>query len=152
MRHLKRVASWRQGHDQPLDEEAVRKMELYFKEASYGEEGSRSRRNSVDSLDGCDDVYEVKDVDDIFSFDHEEEPLFDAGLSYNPYVIPNAQRGGGQPLLYGLRAVIHHHGTGYGGHYVCYRRIRTKEGDKWYMMNDSIVMEVTWKEVNTSDM
>ena len=35
MRHLKRVASWRQGHDQPLDEEAVRKMELYFKEASY---------------------------------------------------------------------------------------------------------------------
>ena len=67
-------------------------------------------------------------------------------------MIPNAQRGGGQPLLYGLRAVIHHHGTGYGGHYVCYRRIRTKEGDKWYMMNDSIVMEVTWKEVNTSDM
>ena len=98
------------------------------------------------------EVYEVKDVEDISFVDDDEEPLFDTGLSYNPYVNPNAQRGGGKPLLYELRAVIQHSGTGFGGHYVCYRRIKTKTNDKWYMMNDSIVREVQWSDVNTKNM
>ena len=151
-RHLKRVASWKQAHKEPLHEETVKKMEAYFRDDAYACSRNRSRRNSVDSLDGCEDVYEVTNVDDITFADEDEHPLFDAGLSYNPYVIPNAQRGGGKPLLYELRAVIQHSGTGFGGHYTCYRRIKTSTSDKWYMMNDSIVREVQWSDVNTKNM
>lgn len=151
-RHLKRVDSWKQGHKKPLDEEALREMEAYFRDNSRVNSRSHSRRNSIDSLDGCEEVYEVKDVEDISFVDDDEAPLFDTGLSYNPYVNPNAQRGGGKPLLYELRAVIQHSGTGFGGHYVCYRRIKTKTSDKWYMMNDSIVREVQWSDVNTKNM
>ena len=151
-RHLKRVDSWKQGHKKPLDEEALREMEAYFRDNSRVNSRSHSRRNSIDSLDGCEEVYEVKDVEDISFVEDDEAPLFDTGLSYNPYVNPNAQRGGGKPLLYALRAVIQHSGTGFGGHYVCYRRIKTKTNDKWYMMNDSIVREVQWSDVNTKNM
>ena len=77
--------------------------------------------------------------------------VFQDNLSYHPYVNDNPFRGGGVPLIYSITAVIHHLGSGLGGHYVCYRRIRREKEDKWYLMNDQIVKEVNWSDVNTNN-
>lgn len=111
-------------------------------------------------MDSCrssyDDVYEIKD-ESALSFSDEEmdqpiqESVFQDNLSYHPYVNDNQFRGGGVPLIYSLTAVIHHLGSGLGGHYVCYRRIRRENEDKWFLMNDQIVREVSWSDVNTNN-
>ena len=148
-RHLKRVASWKAECRKPVDADQIALLEQYFKPTDSDHE-QRSRQNSVDST--YSDVYEIKDENDLSLSDEEGTFCTTDDLSFNPYVRKNALRGGGEPLLYELVAVIHHLGTGLGGHYICYRRIRDTAGDHWYMMNDRMIKEVTWDEVDTKDM
>ena len=148
-RHLKRVASWKAECRKPVDADQIALLERYFKPTDSDRE-QRSRQNSIDST--YSDVYEIKDENDLSLSDEEDTSFTTDDLSFNPYIRKNALRGGGEPLLYELVAVIHHLGTGLGGHYICYRRIRDTAGDHWYMMNDRMIKEVTWKEVNTKDM
>ena len=72
-------------------------------------------------------------------------------LSYHPYVNPGSQRGGGKRLIYSLSAVIHHLGSGLGGHYICFRRVKDTTGDRWFLMNDSHVKEVPWSTVHQNN-
>ena len=71
--------------------------------------------------------------------------------SYHPYVNPGSQRGGGKRLIYSLSAVIHHLGSGLGGHYICFRRVKDTTGDRWFLMNDSHVKEVPWSTVHQNN-
>lgn len=155
-RRLKRVASWKEAVHGELSEETIQTFEKYF---TGGEEygTSRSRSGSIDSCGSSyEDVYEIKD-ENALSFSDEEmdqstrTSVFQDNLSYHPYVNDNPFRGGGVPLIYSITAVIHHLGSGLGGHYVCYRRIRREKEDKWYLMNDQIVKEVNWSDVNTNN-
>ena len=158
-RRLKRVASWKAEMKNPADEATISMLDAYFK--TGGEQaGRRSRSGSFESVGS---VYEVKSEADL-SFsegedggeysddDDEEEEWMQDSQAIHPYVRKGALRGGGAPLLYEMVSVIHHLGLGMGGHYVCYRRVRTDEGTKWYLMNDQIVREVSWEKVNTEHM
>ena len=160
-RRLKRVASWKAEMKNPDDEATIWMLDEYFKPG--GEQaGRRSRRGSFESVGS---VYEVKSAADL-SFsddeggaeyndqdeDEEEEEWMRDSQAIHPYIRKGALRGGGAPLIYEMVSVIHHLGLGMGGHYVCYRRVRTDEGTKWYLMNDQIVREVSWKTVNTENM
>ena len=69
-------------------------------------------------------------------------------LSYHPYTNSESLRGGGRRLVYSLTSVIHHLGSGMGGHYICFRRVQSATGDRWFMMNDSRVKEVPWSTVH----
>lgn len=157
-RRLKRVASWKAEMKNPADEATISMLDAYFKPG--GEQaGRRSRSGSFESVGS---VYEVKSEADLsfsegedggeYNDDEEEEEWMQDSQAIHPYVRKGALRGGGAPLLYEMVSVIHHLGLGMGGHYVCYRRVRTDEGTKWYLMNDQIVREVSWEKVNTEHM
>ena len=157
-RRLKRVASWKAEMKNPADEATISMLDAYFKPG--GEQaGRRSRSGSFESVGS---VYEVKSEADLsfsegedggeYSDDDKEEEWMQDSQAIHPYVRKGALRGGGAPLLYEMVSVIHHLGLGMGGHYVCYRRVRTDEGTKWYLMNDQIVREVSWEKVNNEHM
>lgn len=74
--------------------------------------------------------------------------VFNDSLSYHPYTNSESLRGGGRRLVYSLTSVIHHLGSGMGGHYICFRRVQSATGDRWFMMNDSRVKEVPWSTVH----
>lgn len=52
-----------------------------------------------------------------------------------------------EPILYDLKAVIHHLGTAYGGHYIAFVRSTTGQ---WYRFNDAKVTPVTEAHVLSS--
>ena len=161
-RRLKRVASWKAEMKNPEDESPILLLDGYFK-PSAEQMGQRSRSGSFESVGS---VYEIKSEADLsFSEEEEEEEkekkhkeeeekedCLQDSMAIHPYVRRGALRGGGAPLIYEMVSVIHHLGLGLGGHYICYRRVRTNEGIKWYMMNDQIVREVSWKTVNSENM
>lgn len=148
-RRLRRVNSWKEDAD--VTEESIREMEDFFSQSMMSSAGRR-RSSSIDSNCGeYPDVYEIKD--ESMLFDDEEEPKthLDDSMLYNPYMQPNSLRGGGQPIMYKLTGVIHHMGSGFGGHYVCFRKVRIHKKETWVMFNDIFVQEVQWKDVNTKD-
>ena len=152
-RRLKRVASWKAEMKNPDDEAAILLLDEYFKPGGEPT-GRRSRSGSFDSVGS---VYEIKSEADISFSDAEEEKEEEKeekqdSQTIHPYIRKGALRGGGAPLLYEMVSVIHHLGFGMGGHYICYRRVRTDKGTKWYMMNDQVVREVSWASVNTENM
>ena len=169
-RRLKRVASWKAEMKNPDDEAAILLLDEYFKPGGEPT-GRRSRSGSFDSVGS---VYEIKSEADISFSDaeeekeeekeekgrtehkeeeeDEEEECVQDSQTIHPYIRKGALRGGGAPLLYEMVSVIHHLGFGMGGHYICYRRVRTDKGTKWYMMNDQVVREVSWASVNTENM
>ena len=137
--------SWREETQGQVSSSAIDYYDTYFNASK----GRRGRSSSVDSTGSLyEDVYPIEDESQLDFSEDEPEPVtvVPDSLSYNPYINVNSLRGGGPPLIYRLVAVIHHLGSGMGGHYMCFRRIE----DKWYLMNDQIVKEVTWSEVNTN--
>ena len=168
-RRLRRINSWKEGLN--VSEERIDEMNDYFEERRRE---PRKRCSSFDSTcSDFSDVYEIENEDMLFSEEEEmsekemsekemsekekkvnleQQPtLVEDALSYNPYIRQDNKRGGGDPLLYKLTAVIQHLGSGCGGHYICYRKVRRNGKEVWMMFNDEYVKEVTWKNVNTKD-
>ena len=147
-------------------------MDQYFREDGEEERfESRKRTSSFDSI-GSDisDVYEITDNSMLFLDEEGEgEGVYGEGealeedntestrdycessFSYNPYIRTNGRRGGGNPINYKLTGVIHHLGTGCGGHYICFRKIKRENKEIWVRFNDIHTTEVQWKDVNTKD-
>jgi ubiquitin carboxyl-terminal hydrolase 1 len=51
-------------------------------------------------------------------------------------------------VLYKLTSVIEHQGNAYGGHYVTYRRDPARP-EKWLVISDEIIRELSWKELKS---
>ena len=149
-RRLRRVNSWKQ--DVNVSDEQIQALEAYFNDGNSISYESRSRASSFDS--DYSDVYEIHDENMLFEEEEETKdvhPSFEDCMSYNPYIRANSQRGGGKPILYKLTGVIHHVGSGCGGHYICFRKIISQGKERWMMFNDIYTKEVQWKDVNTKD-
>ena len=150
-RRLRRINSWKE--DAGAKDEQIQALDAYFSGGNKLQQETRSRASSIDSqCSEYSDVYEILDESMLFDEEQEEsiQPFEDC-MSYNPYVRSNSQRGGGKPIRYKLTGVIHHSGTGCGGHYVCFRKVKIHEKETWMMFNDIYVKEVQWKDVNTKD-
>lgn len=129
-------------------------LDAYFTGGNTLQAETRSRSSSMDSqCSDYSDVYEIHDESMLFDDLQEETYVqpFEDCMSYNPYVRSNCHRGGGKPIRYKLMGVVHHSGTGCGGHYVCFRRVMLHGKETWMMFNDIYVKEVQWKDVNTKD-
>ena len=176
-RRLRRINSWKEGLN--VSEDRIAEMNDYFEERRREPRKRCSSFDSTCS--DYSDVYEIDNEDMLFSEEEmersemekpemkerkeemdihvtqekgilEQQPtLVENALSYNPYIRQDNKRGGGDPLLYKLTAVIQHMGGGCGGHYICYRKVRQNGKEVWMMFNDEYVKEVTWKNVNTKD-
>lgn len=153
-RRLRRINSWKE--DPAVSDQQIQEMDSFFHEPMSIPSDSRRRSSSMDSVcSDYSDVYEIKD--ESMLFDEEDAPKtppahhFEDCMSYNPYIRSDSHRGGGQPLFYKLTGVIHHIGSGCGGHYICFRKVKINRKETWVMFNDVYVQEVKWSDVNNSN-
>jgi ubiquitin C-terminal hydrolase len=51
------------------------------------------------------------------------------------------------PIWYKIMAVIEHRGGPYSGHYVCYRRDPSGQGNRWFWISDDKVRSCLWSDV-----
>lgn len=52
-----------------------------------------------------------------------------------------------KPILYKLTSIIEHRGNAFSGHYQTYRKVRTGNLDKWFLVSDELVVPINWTEV-----
>ena len=67
---------------------------------------------------------------------------FPLELSLDNYVLENSNN---KSLIYDLIAVSNHSGSNFGGHYTTYAK--NYINNKWYLFNDSIVREISDKQL-----